>query len=467
MSHCKYHPLVSASYYCRHCKRFTCDNCSDENVASENDEAKRCFICRQPLSFLGAAYSVEPFWRRLNKIYRYGFKPQALQLIALTTVLTLVAQFIGIFWVYILPLAISLRYSFDCLEKTAEGVMEPPQVVDSLQGGLKLLIQLIGIMILAFALLHFTSAFLGAELAIVMVLLELFLLPAVFILLAIEGSLPEAVNPSNISRLIKATGASYVIMLIFIAIMMSSVVVLDGLIGAGHSNIQIIANSMISGYYQIITFHMMGYLVFQKQDALGFYAADSSVIREPRQELDVRLAHIEVLVKEGLYQDALEIYKEILPKNYNNLSLWEKCFRLMCAVNDKDGLVRYADAYLPRIMSRNEEFATTSTYRTIINVAPDYMPQKPDICIQLAKDLLNQGDPKAAIKLLNNFHKRFNDKSLVFSAYSLLVTALEKVPNLAAKADNYRKFLAKLEADMSAEREQELKDNPLAKFMSR
>lgn len=465
MSHCKYHPLKPASYYCRNCKLFTCESCCDENPASDDIEARRCFNCGQPLTFLGAAYSVEPFWRKLDQIYRYGFNKQSLMLIGLVTVIAFLAQYYQVTLLLLVPAIFLMRYSFQCLENTAAGKMEAPKVEESFNGGIQLLAQVIAIGGLGIALVIVVESFLGEELAIVMLCLVLIVLPANFILLAVNGDLAEAVSPSNIVQLIKSTGAAYIIMLVFLFIMSSSLVLLSSLIGAEHKNIQIITSNLITGYYSVITFHMMGYLVFQKQDALGFYAPDSSVSHEPRTELQIKTAQIEVLVKEGRYALAIEVYRELLPKNHNNLSLWEKCFKLICAVKDKEALERYSDTYLPRIMSRGDEYATVNTYRAISAVIPNYHPSKADVCNDLARDLFNQGDYKSVIKLLNNFHKRYNNKPAIFEAYTLLKSALLKTPNLAHKADSYQKFLDKLKATIDSDREKELKDNPLAKFM--
>lgn len=467
MSHCKYHPLKPASYYCRNCKIFTCDVCCDENPASDDLESRRCFNCAQPLTYLGAAYSVEPFWRKLNQIYRYGFKKEALLLIALTTALSFIAEYYQFTILLLIPAIFLLRYSFQCLENTAAGKMEAPSMKESLEGGVQLLVQVIAIGGLGIALIIAVGSFFGLELAVITLCFVLIVLPANFILLAVNGDIAEAISPSNIVQLIKSTGAAYIVMLVFLFIMSSSLLVLSSIIGTEHQNIQIIANNLVSGYYCIITFHMMGYLVFQKQDALGFYAADSSVSHDPRTELQIKTAQIEVLVKEGRYALAIEIYSELLPKNYNNLSLWEKCFKLICGVRDQDALVRFSDNYLPKIMSRGDEYATANAYRAIIAVIPNYQPSKADICTDLARDLFNQGNYKAVIKVLNNFHKRFNNKEATFEAYTLLANALAKTPALAHKAESYHKFLEKLKTTLDSDREKELKDNPLAKFMTR
>jgi len=465
MSTCKYHPLKPALYFCRHCNSHICDYCCDENPTATEEDGRRCFICSKPVQFLGAAHSVEPFWRRLDKIYRYGFTSQALTAIVVCSFLTLLSLYNP--WLILIPTILLTRYSFNCLSETANGNMKAPTLYDSFNGGIQLMLQLIGIVLIAGGLVTLASMFLGGEVGALVGLLVIFLLPAIFILLAINGTLSEAINPSNIGRLIAAAGAPYIIMLLFIFVMMASIGLINTMIGDGHRAMQFIAQNLVSNYYTVVIFHLMGYLVFQKQDAFGYYAADSDYAREPRSQTEIELAHIEVLVKEGYYQHALEMYRELLPKHFNNLALWEKCLKLMCQVGEPTQVAKFADQFLPRLLSRDDEFAVAKVYREILEAARGYQPRQSDLAIRLGQILFNMGDHREVARLLNNFHKRHQDKREIYDAYNLLANSLDRIPTMEKKANSYRVFLESLQGQMDKEREKELRDNPLAKFTKR
>lgn len=465
MSHCKYHPLAPATYYCRACQINTCDQCCGEHNQAGDEDSRRCFICFKPMTYLGAAHSVEPFWRRLDKIYRYGLAPQPLIAIVVCSVLSALSLYE--WWLAIIPALLMTRYSFHCLDETARGKLRAPNFSESFTGGLLLIGQLFAILFVAFASLAAATQFVGPELTFLIALAELFALPAVFILLAINGTLSESLNPSNIMRLIASCGAAYIVMLLFVFVMIASVELLSAMIGEGHAFIQFTTSSIISNYYTIIVFHLMGYLVFQKQDALGFYAGDSEQTREPRSETDISLAQIEVLVKEGHYDHALDLYRELLPKNYNNLSLWQKCLRLMCIVGSKKQIARMADQILPRLLSRNDEFAVSKAYRDIKDAYPAYLPEDGELRVRLAQILFNLGDYRAVAGLLNNFHKDYQDKPLINQAYTLLANALERIPGLEEKAKSYHNYLSRLREVMEKQYQEQLKENPLAKFNKR
>lgn len=442
MSHCKYHPLMAARYYCRHCQTHTCDQCCDEQPAADEGNGRRCFICSRPVTDLGAAFTVEPFWRRLDKIYRYGFSGNAITVIIVCSLLTMASLYNP--WLILIPSIVMTRYSFNCLEHTALGKLNAPPLSQSFTGGIRLLLQLIAILILAVGFIGVCGYFLGPEMAALAGLLVLFIAPAVFILLAINGTLNEAINPGNLGQLIAATGAPYIIMLLFVFVMTASVGLLNTLIGDSHQAIQFFAQNLVSNYYTVVIFHLMGYLVFQKQEALGYYAADSEFNREPRSAFEIEQARIEVLVKEGHYQPALDVYRDLLPKHRTQVALWEKCLKLICQVGEPDQVKRFADQALPLLLARDDDFYVANVYRDIVAKAPTYQPMRSQNSIRLGQILFNLGDYRAVAKLLNQFHKRHQDPKEIAIAYDLLASALERIPGLEPKAKNYRTYLSRL-----------------------
>lgn len=462
MSQCKYHPLKAARYYCRHCQIHTCDLCCDEPPATSDDVSRRCFTCSQPITDLGAAHTVEPFWRRLDKIYRYGLSTNALFVIIVCSLLTLASLFNP--WLLLIPTLLMTRYSFDCLEQTALGTLKAPSITNSFSGGIVLLIQLIAIVIIAVGMISLCGYYLGQDIAALAGLLIIFMLPAIFILLAINGSLSDAIHPSNIGQLIAATGATYIIMLLFVFVMIASVGLLSSLIGESHRAIQFFAQNLVANYYTVVVFHLMGYLVFQKQEALGFYAADSDLAREPRTDFEIEQARIEVLVKEGQYQHALEIYRDLLPKHSNNLGLWEKCLKLMCQAGKPEQVKRFADQIMPRLLVRDDEFYIAKVYRDILAKAPGYQPMRSHNAIRLAQVLFNLRDYQAVAKLLNQFHKKHPDKQETYTAYDLLANALDCIPGMEARAKSYRDFLLRLEKTIRVDKNKPQPENTVSQF---
>ncbi|MGI9305244.1 MAG: hypothetical protein ACR2RB_21455 [Gammaproteobacteria bacterium] len=389
---------------------------------------------------LGAAHSAQPFWRRLASVYRYAFSLPAMGVILLASLVSMAASSI----LLLVSTVLLTRYYFCCLENTARGELKAPGVIDCFGGGFTLFVRLILIYIVAAGAVGLIFTAFGLTAGVLASVSLTIALPAIFILLAIHGELLSALNPARILEFLRLTGLSYWLMLVFIFIMLGSVQLLGTLISNADPNAALVVQSGISSYYMITIFHMMGYVVFQNQEALGFYAVDKTAIKKVRTELQVQQAGIEVLVKEGLYERALELYRRLLPEAPDNLGLWTNCFRFLCATRNREALTRLARRFFPLVMEHQGDFAVAQTWRSLIAVVPDYAPDKADLRIRLARALHDVDDNKAVVRLLRSFHKQFDDSEQVSRAYELMASALERIPEQAAKAPQYRQFAARL-----------------------
>jgi hypothetical protein len=113
-------------------------------------------------------------------------------------------------------------------------------------------------------------------------------------------------NPLGTVRLMATIGLAYGLLLALIMIMMGSVGVINEFIGTDFSMATNILQSIVSNYYMIVVFHLMGYMIFQYQDKLGFSATESDgEAAELRPERDRLAALIDVNIKEGNYEEVL------------------------------------------------------------------------------------------------------------------------------------------------------------------
>jgi hypothetical protein len=90
-----------------------------------------------------------------------------------------------------------------------------------------------------------------------------------------------------------------------------------------------------------------------------------------------------------------------------------------------------------------------------LHLAPDYLPGSPDMRIQLAGLLKQQGDLKLAVKLLNGMHKLYPDFGKLPEAYTLLADILMELPNMQAQSVKCRQMVEQLKIK-AAEKQQAL-----------
>ena len=427
MEYCKYHPLKPATWYCAACDTHTCDDCSDESVYSDE---RRCFHCGAPMESLGAAYTVEPFWHHLKEIFRYPLNPPVMTLILVVSALGALLSFIPIIGVVAMLLAAGIftKYSFRCLEETAEGNMVPPDIQDAYQGGLILIVKMILLLVAVVLGGAFLATFVGTGITSLLGMLVLFSVPAFLISYALTDSILSAVHPGNILRIISAVGMPYGILIGLIFLMGTSVDVLSYFVITDAEWITATLQSVISNYYMVVMFHMMGYVVFQYQEPLGFYArARTADIPQVRTQAEKLKAHVSVAVKEGQYDKVISLYREYLNRQADDVGISDSWFEFLYRSGNRELLADFAGSYLKLKLKKGCQDQLSLIYRQIQQLLPAYIPQEGEVCYQLALNCFNAGDYTGAVRLINGLQKKSRDIALLIRSFLLMAKALDEL----------------------------------------
>lgn len=445
MNYCKYHPLDGATYACRACSICQCDKCIDDEHS-----AAHCFVCGAVLESLGSANTVEPFWRRLKEAFKYPVNANSMSLIVLTAIISVLAALMPFLWIlslimYLFAVGSLMKYSFTCLERTAMGEMKAPDVMDAYSGGIKLLLQLVLITVVLTVIVGFAFYYLGAALGGLSGFIAIFSYPAILIRFAQTENMLEAMNPFAAIALMAAIGLPYGLLIVFMLIMMTSVGVLHEWIGTLFPAVSYLLQSIISNYYTVVMFHLMGYMLFQYQEQLGYSARSDEDDDMPHRSEQERLAaKIDVMLKEGDYEQVVKLYYHAFKQYPNESVFFEKFFDLLYVCKKTALMADYGLTYLEFLNRRKRFDKLTPTFKQILFVVPDYLPDSPVMRVQLATLLKQQGDVKLAVKLLNGMHKLYPEFSGLPDAYHLLADTLAEIPDMQAQADKCRQMVVQL-----------------------
>ncbi|WP_075184812.1 DUF4013 domain-containing protein [Teredinibacter haidensis] len=426
MAHCKYHPLVPATYACPGCAINHCDQCAGETNRHGNT---LCHFCEKPLDSLGTGSSAEPFWRRLQEAFRYPLNGHALPLIIGISVVTTLLSAIPLlgFITFIIYLALTgamLKYSFRCLERTASGEMSAPDIGDAYEGGLTLLGKLFLMIIIPSGVITLVAAYISGALAGFLGTVLLISFPAILIQFAQSEEVIDSINPLNAIKLILTIGLPYGVLIAFIMIMMGSVGIINELLGSYSSIITRALQSTVSNYYMVVVFHIMGYMLFQYQDKLG-YSARADNLNAPREKEDILSAKIDVNLKEGNYNEVVALFTEALKEFPSSKHFTQNFFDFCCNTKNKTLIGESANHYLRWLQKNREYDALNIAFSTATRTCPDFMPDNPGVRLQLAKTCRAKGIPATAVKLINGMHKAFPKYSNLAEAYTLLANALD------------------------------------------
>ncbi len=446
MSFCRYHPNEHASFYCEQCHYHACKTCSNDSD-SFDDNSAQCFLCKSPLVSLGPAHQAEPFWRRIGKAFKYALGKESLTALIIAAIISLLGLYIP--FVSLIAAAFLYKYCFYCLEQTAYGNMSAPDIGRANSGGLTILLQVIGLLLLFVGSTILVAKFLGLTLAILWLVFITIALPAAFMTLAINKEFSQAVNPGRLLELIATIGPAYFVLLLLLFVMISSVGMLHWLIGEQFSAIGQLSSILVSNYYSVVIFHLMGYVVFQYQDKLGIVANEHGESKNQRTDKQRLNAKLGMLLKDGDYSAAVGLMQGQLSRTPQDSELADRLLNLLIELNDSDAIEKFADIYLTQLFATEQHYKIGSRVKQIKSIVPSYQPQKMGLRFQLSQYLFDMGDHKQAALLLKNFHKQSSDKRLIIEAYELMVQCLTQMPNGLEQSKPYSQYTEKLKLELS------------------
>ncbi|PPU35370.1 MULTISPECIES: DUF4013 domain-containing protein [unclassified Xanthomonas] len=326
-----------------------------------------------------------PFWTRIPAIATYPLRGSALYaLIALTlcSALLVLPGILKLLVMGVLGMA-TYTYAFDILRHTADGQADAPRLgynsFDSAVLRLILLAIALGIVIGAAAVV---AGPFGLTIAYVATLL---LLPGMLISLAIDGSLRRALNPAvSIDMAMRigwpylaAYGLLYVIQgsgtaAAFIALTYLPPIVRE-------------ATTLVASIWALFaSFHLMGYLVYQYHEALGYTPSGGDV--QERADPDQRLLdEAEHHVREGHTDEAFQAVRGAVRSRAVSLAVHELYQRLLRQHHRSDELHEHTQHYINRLLQERQERRALALQREALDSDPAFTPMLPEQATLLAE----------------------------------------------------------------------------------
>lgn len=456
MESCKFHPTAPSNFHCSSCQAAYCSSCIDHSVADE----PRCFICSNVVTFQVTADNVEPFWRRLEKAFKYPLNVNAMMVIVGLSIATIVISalpFPGLIKLLLLVViaGASTNYSFLCLKTTSEGDMNAPSLADAFSGSLTILIKLIVMMAVVFAALFASALVLGPVLTMIAATVIAIGAPAILMHFGYTDNALASLNPLNFVRLMTTIGMPYAVLILFLLIMIGSMTVLNQIIASELPVLSTVLQSFVGSYYSVVMFHLMGYLLFQYQSKLGISVSTDGVVATGSSEpANVAMAHFNLRLKMGDYQRADELMKKALHVSPNDTRLWLRYFDFLYRAEQTTSLTKFADEYFQHLISKALTAQMNTDYKKVLQVVPAYQPEHPDVRYYIAGACHNAGDSMAAVRLINGMHKQFPTFDNLIPAYKLMKDALSALPKMESQVEKCARLIQALEKQAPTKSEQ-------------
>lgn len=327
----------------------------------------------------------QPFWQRLRAIALYPLRGPALYSLIALTLCTLTGLLPGIGWILVLITWVAIyRYSFEILRETAHGRLQAPEHTlgssDSTVIKLLLLMVLLGISVLLVAVL------VGPIAAVLTLLLLVFLQPGCIISLAIDGSLRTAINPATSLGMATRIGWPYLAAFGLLFVIEASALtasrwvhmLLPPVLGD-------LAVTFVSIWGLFAAFHLMGYLVYQYHEVLGF-TPDGTTERQARMDPDQGLLdEAEQLLRGGHADAARELLRGTIRSRAVSLPVHELYQRLLQRTAHADELREHTRQYLNRLLLEKQERKALALLREALEHDADFTLQPQENALLLVE----------------------------------------------------------------------------------
>ena len=363
---------------------------------------------------------IPPFWTKLNVVWRYPAQSEPLQVIGIGAVLSwLVAYF-----PMLAPLRIVLdlavisyvyKYGAEVLLHTARGnVEQAPEFVTSVdddQGW-----QQIWLFVGMYALGRVAFLYLPYTFAIPLGALLLLGYPAASIMVAIEGSAIGALNPMRWLDAVRRIGWPYLAVVILSLCFVFSKFYLNGLLTFLWQPLAVLLTSAVSFYFSVMSFFLLGYLVYQYHEALGFeLAPKKQELPRTHTKLDPDQGVIddcEALVLQGNTTEAAARLRTLINARGATAIVHERYRQILKLNHDNAGLVAHGATWLSVLLAQEKMPEAIALYKESAALDPAFMPRAAEEFAILAT-ALSTVEPNLAIGVLQGFSKQFPKSKIV------------------------------------------------------
>lgn len=418
MDACNYHARKPASWVCEGCDTPFCTQCVPGGETNFRAGQPRCPLCTRRLDWLGDGSPRLPFWKRSRELLGYPLKLPALWLLlGFATANVMVNGFITALLLLFVATLLSV-YAMLVIAHVARDEWVPPSPMAGVSEGGMLLRQ-IGLMFVLF-LGPFLFASGSVVLALGLVALAAFILPAALMLLALSGSLLMALNPLRWLQLIMTVGASY--LLLWLAVM--AVTTAPALLESGDAVPALVfAGSFFSAYTMLLAAAMMGALLNEKAPQLGIGIDGERGRSLPEEEYEVAevLGTAHVYAQEGRLEEALQVINRGLAVAPLHQDLnWRRLRLLKLLGKDSPWVEHLARFVRQQLSGGNAGSAVQIWMEASRDRSGLRFEDDPALSLALAKALYERGRIREAQQLLVNLHQRAPKFKGLGEAYVLL-----------------------------------------------
>jgi hypothetical protein len=339
-----------------------------------------------------------PFWNRLREIALYPFRGSAVITLILLTCMSLLGFLPGLAGL-ILTCVVwfsAYKFAFEILRSSADGDLQAPESMFSTENGTVWRFLALQIVLGVLVVLSFMG---GLVVGLGVMVLAVFLQPGMIMSLAIDGSFSRAIDPSTPLAIVGRIGGSYFAAFGLLFVIQASAGTASSWVGEVMPPVLgELAVNLFSFWGLFATFHLMGYLVYQYHEELGYEPASHAraahtLVSRDRQLLDAAEARI----RDGDNVGALQLLREEVRSRAVDGETHELYRRLLRQAGDVKESNAHAQLYLNLLMMEKQDRKALGLLREALEANPDFVPMQIEHAELLAQRARMGGQAQLAL----------------------------------------------------------------------
>jgi hypothetical protein len=386
-----------------------------------------------------------PFWQYLPQVFKYPAHGDALVKIvcyAVGATIALIVLPLGPIWVFLVWLAF-LAYCFGILERTARGHLVAAQVyVDERTDKDRRPIKQVVIFIVLFLVAGVVAGAMGPVAGQVALCLVSLAIPASIMVLALEERLSSALNPLRILSMIAGIGLPYFALWVFLFLLLQSAQFLGAALDVFLPKwLSHMLADMVSMYFTVAMYYLMGYVIYQNHDALGVdVQVDTAMAHQNLQkagsggkvEPELLGPDTRGLIADGKLDEAATRIENRLRREFDNNKLHDQYLKLLLLQGQPKAISKEVNEYVPKLMREKKAARAVEVYEAGRKAVPDLLIVDSTLVLPLATQASELRRDTTAFELLKGFDKRFPESADIPGVYMLAARILlEKMHDYA------------------------------------
>ncbi|HZX69975.1 MAG TPA: hypothetical protein VFE77_04075, partial [Rhodanobacter sp.] len=342
-----------------------------------------------------------PLAARLLNSFSYPLRGAGL---ATCTVLALI-HYVGLLPSYIgalgsvLVWAASWRYAADCMLHTANGYADPPEGLDSnsTAGWGLTAIHLLVVALCVLAIVFWPRLFWPV------LILAILVLPAIDMSLAFDANMALALNPLNWARIAHGFGPAYLLP-VAINLLLGITIVLASLSSALLP--RIVALPLFGFAYSwliVLAFHLMGGLIHQRHEQFGMEPEAPKLARAAGQDADETLLQEVAALAPSDASAATGLLVERLRERSAPAPVHLAYRQLLQRQQLRDALLVHGQIWIAALIAQGESRRALGILQECAGLDPDFIPDDPHTCGELADLSARLGISRIAVRLCRGY----------------------------------------------------------------